>query len=552
MRPIPNRLVDLREYPVLYVDDERENLRIFELSFRREFQILTARDAQEGLALLAQHPVALVLSDHKMPGMSGVDFLARVKDLDARTVRILVTAYGDVQTLEAAINNGAVYRFVAKPWNPDEMRVTLKRGIETYALERERGQLLHEFSLLHRASKAIGRELEIERLEELLLELVTDDFGYDAAALLDADAAGARLAFRRFSRDFGEVGSALRALELTRESAPELLAELGAGRAQLLRGDDVLQLPAQLRSWVSEVAAAELLVLPLLGKAGLLGALAVDNRRGGRGFSGDDRSLLEGLAQQAAAGLENARLFDALRRSQQQVQRADRLGVLGSLAAGLAHELESPLAGVSRFVAQAPARRADASGEFWTQAHALASRELERVSGLLGTMRRLSRRGGPATRELCDLHEIAEDALRWLRAQALEARVELALEPPSAAAKLAGDRAQLQQLILNLASNAIQASRPGDCVRLRIGAEPARDEVWLEVRDEGSGIPEEQLERLFDPFGAGAEGERCGGLGLLICQQVASDHAGRIEVQSQPGRTCFRVQLPAGSVSGPG
>ncbi len=546
MRPTPNRLVDLREFPVLYVDDERENLRVFELSFRREFQILTARDAQEGLELLNRHPVALVLSDHKMPGLSGVEFLARVKELDARTVRILVTAYGDAQTLKAAIHNGAIYSFIAKPWNPDEMRVTLKRGIETYALERERSQLLHEFSLLHRASKAIGRELDIERLETLLLALVSDDFGYDAAALLDADAAGAKLSFRRFSPHFGEVAAGLRALELTRESAPELLAELGAGRAQLLRGDDVLQLSPQLRKWVSEVAAAEILVLPLLGKAGLLGALAVDNRRGGRGFTGDDRSLLEGLAQQAAAGLENARLFDALRRSQEQVQRADRLGVLGSLAAGLAHGLEAPLASVSRFVAQAPARRAEGGAEFWTETHALARRELEHVGGLLATLGRISRRGGPAPRALCDLQQIAEDALRQLRALALEARVSLALEPPCASAKLNGDRAQLQQLVLDLVSNAIQASRPGDAVRLRIGADAARNEVWLEVEDEGSGIPEEQLERLFDPFGTGAQTAASGGLGLLICQQVASDHGGRIEAQSEPGRSCFRVQLPAG------
>jgi len=69
MRPKPTRLMDHREYPVLYVDDEVDNLRIFELTFRRDFSVLTAGSAQEGLQLLSEHPVAVVLSDQKMPGM---------------------------------------------------------------------------------------------------------------------------------------------------------------------------------------------------------------------------------------------------------------------------------------------------------------------------------------------------------------------------------------------------------------------------------------------------------------------------------------------------
>src|SRR5262244_2567790 len=98
MRPRPEQLRDYREYPILYVDDEPENLRIFELTFRRQFSILTARSAAEGLEILQREPVALVLSDHRMPEMTGSEFLARVAQLDAKTVRIMVTAYGDVET----------------------------------------------------------------------------------------------------------------------------------------------------------------------------------------------------------------------------------------------------------------------------------------------------------------------------------------------------------------------------------------------------------------------------------------------------------------------
>ena len=97
--------MDHREYPVLYVDDELDNLRIFELTFRRDFTILTASSAQAGLELLSQHPVAVILSDQRMPGIEGVEFLRRAQELDARALRILVTAYGDAKILGDAIND---------------------------------------------------------------------------------------------------------------------------------------------------------------------------------------------------------------------------------------------------------------------------------------------------------------------------------------------------------------------------------------------------------------------------------------------------------------
>ena len=173
MRPRPTRLLDPREFPVLYVDDEPENLRIFELTFRREFSVITARSGEEGLEQINQKPVALVLSDHRMPGMSGVEFLTRVRELDPKTIRILVTAYGDAETLGGAINDGRIYRFVPKPWVPDEMAVTLRRGVELYALDREREALLSELTLLNRVSQSIVQELDFDRPESWAMKYVT-------------------------------------------------------------------------------------------------------------------------------------------------------------------------------------------------------------------------------------------------------------------------------------------------------------------------------------------------------------------------------------------
>jgi len=191
--PRIERLLDYREYPILFVDDEPENTRIFELSFRREYSIRTARSGEEALQSLIEHPAAVVLSDHRMDGMSGVELLAKVREVDPKTVRVLVTAYGDATTLGDAINSGAIYRYLPKPWTPDEMRLLIRNAIDHYALDREREQLLYELDILNRVSKLLNRELELMPLCDLLLGALTTELGYDGASILLFDAGGERL-----------------------------------------------------------------------------------------------------------------------------------------------------------------------------------------------------------------------------------------------------------------------------------------------------------------------------------------------------------------------
>ncbi len=135
----------------------------------------------------------MVLSDHRMDGMSGVELLAKVREVDPKTVRILVTAYGDATTLSEAINNGWIYRYLPKPWTPDEMRLTIRNAIEHYALDREREHLLYELEILNRTSKLLNRELELVPLLDLLLATLTAELRYDGASVFLFDASGERL-----------------------------------------------------------------------------------------------------------------------------------------------------------------------------------------------------------------------------------------------------------------------------------------------------------------------------------------------------------------------
>ena len=180
---------------------------------------------------------------------------------------------------------------------------------------------------------------------------------------------------------------------------------------------------------MAEVAAEEILVAPLFGKQGLIGAITVDNRRGGRRFVADDITLIEGLSNQASIAVENARLVDDLRRSREQVRRADRLGSLGMLAAGLAHEINNPLVAINTFLAMAPAKRAENDVEFWGEYHALTLREVDRIRELVRTMRRLGQGGAGATPyEMFAPGEVASEVVTLLHREAELGRVKLELD----------------------------------------------------------------------------------------------------------------------------
>jgi len=139
-------LYDYKRFAVLYVDDEEQSLKYFTRAFQDQFRILTAANAQDGLKLLEEHKdeIGLLMTDQRMPGEKGVWLLEKARQLRPRIIRILATAYTDMEAAIAAINTGAIYKYVNKPWDPPQLENTLKRGLEFFMVQRERDQLLKE------------------------------------------------------------------------------------------------------------------------------------------------------------------------------------------------------------------------------------------------------------------------------------------------------------------------------------------------------------------------------------------------------------------------
>jgi two-component system probable response regulator PhcQ len=147
-----DNLYDYKKFAVLYVDDEEKSLKYFTRAFEDQFRIHTAINAQEGLRLLEAHKdeIGLLMTDQRMPGEKGVWLLERARQMRPQIIRILVTAYADMDAAIAAVNTGAIYKYVTKPWDPPQLETILKRGLEFFIVQRERDQLLQEkMSVLH-------------------------------------------------------------------------------------------------------------------------------------------------------------------------------------------------------------------------------------------------------------------------------------------------------------------------------------------------------------------------------------------------------------------
>jgi two-component system response regulator HupR/HoxA len=141
--------LDYRSFPILVVDDEPDILRAFQLNYEDEFEIMTANGGVEGLALLAENRPAVIVADQRMPEMSGTEFLKRSMDVRPEAVRIVLTGFTDMDALVEAVNESQIYGYVTKPWDTDEMRLTLKRAIEKFDLESENKRLVDELQQLN-------------------------------------------------------------------------------------------------------------------------------------------------------------------------------------------------------------------------------------------------------------------------------------------------------------------------------------------------------------------------------------------------------------------
>ena len=164
---------------LLIVDDEDAILETMTYTFEDDYEVLTATDPRRALELLDEHaPIAAVITDQRIPGMTGVEFLTRVYEKHPTTTRIILTGFADMEAILRAINDGHVYAYISKPWEPDELKQVVRRAVDHHALQVENARLLAGL-----------------RHSNALLEAVMDRLGMGALAVDDGGLARYRAVF---------------------------------------------------------------------------------------------------------------------------------------------------------------------------------------------------------------------------------------------------------------------------------------------------------------------------------------------------------------------
>jgi two-component system NtrC family sensor kinase len=376
--------------------------------------------------------------------------------------------------------------------------------------------------------KTVGRALGVEKASLYLVDEAKGSYNLNAELGLDAD----QYLETALLRD----DPLIRRLQKSREGVVKEELEMA-------RDDPARRLTAERMGQLD----AEISV-PIVSKQKLIGILNLGHKEGREIYSNEDLELLSTLANQAAIAIENARLYENLKQSQHTLRRADRLSSLGLLTAGLAHEIRNPLVAIRTFTQLLPERYDDA--EFREGFQGLALKEVDRICGLITDLLSFARPSRPNVAEE-NLNDVVESIARILETEAKEKGVEITREFSANLPKAWIDTEQMKQVFMNLILNAIQAMKEGGSIYISTRSysknEAGQPEqfVQVEIRDTGVGIPEENLDHIFDPFFTSKD--EGSGLGLSISHQIVQEHGGYVTVESKIGAgTSFFINLPVG------
>ncbi|MGZ3568223.1 MAG: GAF domain-containing protein [Thermodesulfobacteriota bacterium] len=300
-----------------------------------------------------------------------------------------------------------------------------------------------------------------------------------------------------------------------------------------------------------------LLVIPLLAKEKALGAIAADFVDPSKNITKEALESVMVFAQQAGLAIHNAFMYEELktfsrqmeekiqrttadlRKTEAQLIRSEKLAALGQLAAGIAHEIRNPLTSINILIHSLTENFPPEDSH--REDLKVIEEEIDRINEILDRFLRFAKPAPPLL-ERTEVASIFEETLQLIRPRMEKQRVHVQKQFEVLPIILM-DREQIKQVALNLLLNAVQAMPRGGTLMLR--GENSKDGQWIKIsiRDSGIGIPDEDMNRLFDPFFSTREGGI--GLGLSIAHRIIDQHHGKIEVESALGKgTLFTLWLP--------
>jgi PAS domain S-box-containing protein len=490
---------------ILLVDDEPQVLLALEDLLGDDFSVLKTASPEEALSIVANdRDIAVVLSDQRMPQMTGDELLARI-DASSDAKRILVTAFADLSAVIRAVNNGKLFAYVTKPWNPNDLILMVQKAADnfrlTQELARERRLLT---SILHSLDEGI---VAADREGNTLL------FNAQAARILGTNER--QVSPATWARDFG-LYTADRKRNLPAESDPLLRAVAG-------------EKASEIEAWVKNGSAR-----------GATIAMA------GTPLVGEHNELLGGVAV----------LRDVTRQRdlETQLSQSQKMEAIGRLAGGVAHDFNNLLVVIQSY---AELLREDLLADQEKRGDLEEILAATRRAAALTKQLLAFSRSEPVQPTELRLSEVVAGIEKMLR-RIIGEDIELTTELAPSLGVVRADAGQLDQVILNLSVNARDAMVGGG--QLSITTQnvsfdakyestpsdvPAGEYVMLAVTDSGIGMDLETQRRIFEPFFTTKEVGQGTGLGLATVYGIVQQSGGHIRVHSELGRgTSFKIYFP--------
>ena len=507
-----------RDY-IVCVDDEQAVLNQLSAQLTRRFGathlVECAESAEEALALIpelsADADVQLVICDQVMPGMKGDRFLEIVSRQWPEVMRVLLTGQAGLASAIYAINNAGLHRYVEKPWEAEDLNLTIEGLLTQYDLRRAL-RLYHD---------RLGRQTrELRGLHDVARDLSACVEAEDALARA-ADAAR-RVASAQSAAAVALAGGGLPVWD--RAGASQL------GRERCLAVESILS-DARLRGTVLPSRLPDgARVVPLLHGGALLGAvLLLDAPEP----CADTQDFLSLLAGQAAATLHGLNLV-------QERLQGERLSTVGRMISTIVHDFRNPMTAVRGYASMF--EQAELPRSTQKEYARLVVDEADRMSAMIDEILEFTRGGATRLRiSPVSLEALAERIQRLLEPDLAARRVQFRCELGYKGG-VAVDAERIQRALLNIASNAMDAMEDGGAFTL--ASRLADGAVELTLDDTGVGIPESLRARIFEPFFTYGK-PRGIGLGMSITRRIIEEHGGQVSVGDRPGGgTRFTVVLP--------
>lgn len=421
------------------------------------------------------------------------------------------------------------------------LATTAASGLENANLHAEMRRRAAELGLLLEVGRSLVATLELKQVLDAGVANLARMVGAPDAYLFLADPGGAELEIRAAAGSFPELVGSRVPIDPSEDS---LGAMIFRSREPLVLEDGgVHRLPAVRPGARALGQGSGCLGLPLTVREHTIGAALIVDPRGPRRFTAAEVERASAIANQLAVAVENARLYDDLRRSYAELARAqaqlvqrERLAALGELSAVVAHEVRNPLGVI--FNSLGSLRRVLKPEGDARMLLDIIGEEADRLNRIVGDLLDFARPSPPALRpEALDrlVEEAVGAALAENRNIAVKRDIGPGLSPVSMDARL------MRQAVLNVAVNAVQAMPRGGTLTVRA----RRDGSWarVEIRDSGPGIPDEIRQRIFEPFfTTKASGT---GLGLAVVKRIVEGHGGEVAVANEPGSGAFfTIRIP--------